>query len=388
MNPTHAVHDSKEDRQWDIRINLQTDEYRDDVINAIKSENEKGKFKYILIGGEEIGTKSSQDDYQIRHVHIAVIFNNRASKGSIIKNWRIIKGNGYYMVPRNRELPYSGWRAHHIKTHSKLDATKTLLYESGELPSDATERRGVKRSEAEKKETTDEILRKIRKLLEEGRDDEAFNAYPRNFTIYGERLKSMIHQKLQTGPRGHPHMWVYGFPGTGKTAILAYIYPKMYKKPLENRFFDLYSEKEHTHVMLEDLDHATVDKLGIQFLKTICDERGFPIDQKYKTPRPTVSTVLVTSNFEIDEVVPEGKGVEETKMALHRRFFQIRVDSLLRFLSLKLIPPYERKQLAKNKNNDPGKVFMTWDYVTDRPMGLPIKAPEEYQNLIRNIYYR
>jgi hypothetical protein len=72
-----------EDRQWDARINFQTDEYANDVIGAIKEEADKGKFKYILIGGYEIGTRSHQDDYGIRHVHIAAIFNNRCSKGTV-----------------------------------------------------------------------------------------------------------------------------------------------------------------------------------------------------------------------------------------------------------------------------------------------------------------
>ena len=71
-----------EDRQWDARINCQTDEYANDVLNAIQEENTKGKFKYILIGGYEIGTRSHQDDYGIRHVHIAAIFHNRCSKGT------------------------------------------------------------------------------------------------------------------------------------------------------------------------------------------------------------------------------------------------------------------------------------------------------------------
>jgi hypothetical protein len=70
-----------EDRQWDARINVQSDEYLAALTNAIRAEERVGKFKYILIGGCEIGTKPTQDDYQVRHVHIAAIFNNRCSKG-------------------------------------------------------------------------------------------------------------------------------------------------------------------------------------------------------------------------------------------------------------------------------------------------------------------
>lgn len=136
------------------------------------------------------------------------------------------------------------------------------------------------------------------------------------------------------------------------------------------------------------MDHANVEKLGIQFLKTLCDESGFPIDQKYKTPQLTKSTILVTSNFTIDAVVPEGKGVDETKMALHRRFLELRIDQFYKLVGLKLIPKYERNQLKLKGNNDPKAVFMTWNYLRDTPTGEEVKEPEYYQNLIVDMYYQ
>lgn len=87
--------------------------------------------------------------------------------------------------------------------------------------------------------------------------------------------------------------------------MLSFVYPKYYKKNLHNRFFDLYDPAEHTHVMLEDLDHEAVEMLSTQFLKTICDEAGFPVDQKYKTPQLARTTVLVTSNFTINQLISQ-----------------------------------------------------------------------------------
>lgn len=82
MNTKQVVSYKHEDRQWDCRINVQRDDYLNALTERIISEHrDRGMFKYILIGGCEIGTKPSQDDYQIRHVHIAAIFNNRVSKG-------------------------------------------------------------------------------------------------------------------------------------------------------------------------------------------------------------------------------------------------------------------------------------------------------------------
>ena len=63
-----------EDRQWDARFNVQSDDDLEQLQAAIKRHWESGVLRYILIGGPEIGTRPHQDDYQIRHVHVAAIF--------------------------------------------------------------------------------------------------------------------------------------------------------------------------------------------------------------------------------------------------------------------------------------------------------------------------
>lgn len=392
-----SVSHQTEDRQWDIRVNVQTDQYLQELVeNIMLEDKEKNKFKYILIGGCEIGTRPNNSDYQVRHVHIAAIFHNRASKSSIINNFGIKEGNGYYMVPRNRELPYTGWRDHHTKEFSKVNPTASdglVIYENGELPKDIKRKAPVLRSDIEKKLKTDEIIIDMRAMIEVGKDKEAFEKYPRNFMQYGEKIKALVSQTRKTffGKHTDPHMWVFGYPGSGKTAVMNYVFKGYYKKDLQNRFWDLYDETIHTHTMLEDLDANNLEKLGIQFLKTICDEAGFPIDQKYKTPQLTRCTILVTSNTDIDScltAMDDVKDLESTRAAIKRRFFQIRIDELKRLLGIKLISDYERKQLKKEGNEDPAKLFLDWNYRLDTPTGLPLKDPSEYRTLIRNFYFK
>lgn len=377
-----------EDRQWDCRFNVQRDEDLGELVSAIKEDYGSGKLRYVLIGGPEIGTKSYQDDYNIRHVHVCAIFHNRASKRAILKNWKIKEGNGYYLVPRNRDLPYSGWRNHHIKPFSKIDATKLILYEDGDLPQDLKRKR-IEASEEEKKLTQDDIFRDMRAMMEEGKEDmEIFNKYPKAFTIYGEKIKSTTKQRRITAcNEGNPHLWVTGYPGTGKTAILTFIYPELFKKNLFNKYFDLYDPSVHTHVMLEDLDHEAVQKLSINFIKTICDEAGFAVDQKYKTPQLARTTVLVSSNFTIRDIVPEGAGFSQNLSAICRRFWQVKIYELLRLLQLKLVPKAEITELKKQGNTDMSRLFMDWDYLTDSPTGKPIKSPKEYQQIIRDYFF-
>lgn len=378
-----------QDRQWDARFNVQESSDLDKLTSAIQREFDSGRLRYVLIGGVEIGTRPYQDDYQVKHVHVCAIFHNRVSKSSILKNWDVKQGNGYYLVPRNRDLPYSGWKNHHIKEFSKVDKSKCCLLELGELPTDEPTKKKAGPSELEKKRKIDDILIDMRELLEKGEDKEAFTKYPRNFLIYGERLKATIVQKRDFfKSNGDPHIWLHGYPGTGKTAVLNMVYPTYFKKNLHNKFFDLYDPTVHTHVMLEDLDHIAVETLSINFIKTICDETGFAIDQKYKTPQPSRTTVLVTSNFTIPEIIPDGLGIEENKQALMRRFWHVGIYELLRILDLKLIPKWDRDQLKKEGNQDVSKLFITWDYATNCPLGKPLEKATVYQQKIKDAFYK
>jgi hypothetical protein len=384
-----------EDRQWDARFNVQLETDLTQLVNAAQREFNSGKLKYVLIGGIEVGTKEYQDDFNIRHVHVALVYVNRVSKRSVLKNLDVKQGNGYYLVPRNRSLPYSGWRNHHTKEFSKVDPKELIVLEMGTLPADkdVAGKEIVKRSEAEKKRKIDEVLIDMRGMLEKGEDEEAFKKYPRTFIQYGEKLKALLCQsKLNLKSDGHPHIWCYGPPGVGKSAVLAYIYPNTYKKNLYNKFFDLYDPKIHDHIMLEDLDHDAVDKLSTNFIKTLCDESGFPIDQKYKTPQLARSTILVTSNFTISDIIDQSEecnvfGKESNKGAILRRFWHIQSYELLRILGLRMLPKYEIQQLKKQGNTDPSKLFYSYCYQKDTPTGEPIKTPEEYQEILKNTFY-
>lgn len=313
------------------------------------------------------------------------------SKSAILKNVGIIEGNGYYLVPRNRELPYSGWRNHHIKEFSKVTPEHPILYEHGVLPADSREK-ALSASNEEKKRKLDDILIEMKDMIQNDQAEEAFKKFPRNFLTYGEKIKAMVHQKRDFfKDKRHPNIWVYGYAGTGKTALLSFLYPNYYKKNLTNKFFDLYDPKVHTHIMLEDLDHQAVDRLGINFIKTICDEAGFPIDQKYKTPQLIQATCLITSNFNIMDIMngqDNNIGLEQNLPAMLRRFYHVRIDELLRLLELKLIPKWDRIKLKKDGNCDSSKLFMTYDYVTDCPKCKPLESPEVYQEIIRDHYYK
>lgn len=376
------------DRQWDLRVNVPTPSCLEELVECVKREDAAGKFRYVLIGGTEIGDLENRDDFGILHVHVALIYANRVSKASILSNLRIKTGLGYYLVPRNRNLPYAGWRAHHVKTKTKTSDI-LMIYESGTLPEDQGEPGVTRRSDDEKKRKLDDIIIEMAGMIKEGNEDEAFRKFPRNYLTYGEKIKAMqVQQRDFFKTNGDPHIWLSGSPGDGKSALLTVVYPQYYNKNLDNRFFDLYKPGHHTHMLLQDLDHSVVEKLGVQFLKTICDESGFPVDQKYKTPQLARTTVLVTSNFTMQDVLPEDmKGRNENIQALNRRFWQVRIHDLLRALNIKLLSRYELTGLKREGNTDPRKLFMKWDYLRGTPTGEELPSAEELQEQIRELYY-
>lgn len=390
MNKSNFVPFHTLDRQWDARFNVPGEDDLKSLLEAIRTEEAAGKFRYALVGGVEIGDRPYADDFGIKHVHVALIYVNRVSKASILKNLKVKQGLGYYLVPRNRTLPFAGWRKHHTKEKTKVNGT-TLLFETGSLPEDVVEvsAQVTKRSDEEKKRKLDDVIVEMKDMIERGEEDEAFKKFPRNFLTYGEKIKSML---LQTrdffATNGDPHIWCYGAPGDGKSALMCVLYPKYYNKNLDNKFFDLFEPTKHTHMLLQDLDHQVVERLGVQFLKTICDESGFPVDKKYKTPQLARTVVLVTSNFPLPEVLPDDmKGRNENLRALMRRFWHVRVGDLLRALGLKLLSKYELACLKKEGNVDPRKLFLSWDYLRDTPTGEPLGTAEFYQAKVRELYY-
>lgn len=389
MNPQNYVSYTTMDRQWDARFNVPTDEDLATLLANVKVLNDQHKFQYVLVGGVEIGDQPFRNDYLIRHVHCCLVYPNRVSKSSVLKQLGIKVGHGYYLVPRTRSLPVQGWIDHHKKEKTKINKC-LVLFESGIPPTDTAGVVGFqKRSEHEKKRKLDEIIIEMKTMIEEGHEKEAFTKFPRNFLTYGEKLKAMINQKRDFfKSSGHPHIWITGPPGSGKSAILQVIYPTYYNKDLNNRFFDLYSPEFHTHVLLQDLDHQTIEKLGVQFIKTLCDEAGFPIDQKYKTPQLTRTTALVSSNFGIQEVLPEDMpGRNENLAALRRRFFEVHVGDFLRLLGLKLLSKYEITGLKLKGNLDPRKLFIHWDYLRNIPTGEEVPSEDVLQKLVKDAYY-
>jgi hypothetical protein len=356
------------DRQWDARFNSE-DEESDALLVMFAKRQPEGRFRYLFIGGPEIGTNPKQDDFGIRHVHLCILLHNPVARSTILSMFGITKG--YYLVSRNRALPYSGWRNHHAKITTKVDPTKCDLLELGELPPDVKGNFTL-RSEEEKKRKIDDVLVDIRDMLKKQKtEDEIFEMYPRNWMQYGEKVKAMMVQRKDFfKANGDPHIWLCGRPGSGKSSLIHYVYPDAYSKCLYNRFFDLYDPTKNLHVIIEDLDHAAADTLGLNFIKTLADESGFTYDQKYKAAQPARTVCIVTSQFTPTNIIgglEKQQEVGSQRQALNRRFWVLQATEMQRILGIKLRTSYELRMLKQEGNMDSGKCYMAWNYVDDMP---------------------
>lgn len=388
-------------REWDLRLNLPADDearaiYVGDLLAALVDEYNKGTISSICVGGIEIGTVSSRSDYGKPHVHVAVIFKERRSLNAFFNGWKVDRTLGYYAAERNKQYPYSTWWMHHTKGFSKIsqDPVDWCLLKKGTLPNDVNKQaKYVKRSETEKKQTLNESLMEMKSLFEMGKsDNEIFELLPSAFVRYGAKVRSIVRsgQGLEeTEKVNDPHIWLYGAPGKGKTQLINFLFPDKYLKDLTTHFWNGFDPVKNRWVLLEDLDHEAVGKLGSNFFKQLTNEAGHRYDQKYEVGGMTVSCILVTANHNIREIFGATiKFCSETVVqAMQRRFLECDIENLLPQLGLKLINKYDQDLLKKKGNLDSSKLFIDWDYVRNEATGAPIQDPEYYRQKLRDFYY-
>lgn len=369
---------SEQDRQWDIRVNLlpgaeigSLEDAREELEALLKIWKAWDKIKYCFVGGIEVGDNPSQDDFERFHVHIALILHTPNTRRAVVHSLRLSRAlvgaragepRSYYISKRNPFASFTGWRNHHSKEKTKV-GEEYISCEFGEAPKEYGNQLIEKGGCGKMKQ--DDMLREIMQLFSQGKKDQAFQEYPALTLRYHGQITAMVKSRLEL-PTEIDHskrLWIYGGPGTGKSAYVAWKFPRAFKKSLtknEVLYWNGLDVDWHSHVYLEDIGPEAFENLGMEQLKQWADpSHGYTVSMKYGAPIYGVSLpLIVTSNYRPSQLLPDDLKYPTTELqALERRFEVVSIAQLLERENLKLRPKSELVALRKAKNADFGAVF-------------------------------
>lgn len=369
---------SEQDRQWDIRVNLlpgseigSIEDAREELEALLKIWKAWDKIKYLFVGGIEVGDNPSQDDFERFHVHVALILHTPNTRRAVVHSLRLSRAlvgsrsgepRSYYISKRNPFASFTGWRNHHSKEKTKV-CEEYIAAEFGEAPKEYGNQLIEKGGCGKMKQ--DDMLREIMSLFAQGKKDQAFQEYPALTLRYHGQITAMVKSRNEL-PSEIDHtkrLWIWGGPGTGKSAYVAWKYPKAFKKSLtknEVLYWNGLDLDWHTHVYLEDIGPEAFENLGMEQLKQWADpSHGYTVSMKYGAPIYGVMLpMIVTSNYRPSQLIPDDTKYPTTELhALERRFEIIHIDTLLTRENIRLRRKSELVALRKTKNADFSAVF-------------------------------
>lgn len=97
-----------------------------------------------------------------------------------------------------------------------------------------------------------------------------------------------------------PGIWIYGPPGIGKTSYALARWPNAFMKNC-NKWWGGYNPDKHKFVVIDDIDKTNASHMG-HHLKRWCDHSAFSCESKGHEMFIRPETVILTSNYSIDEL--------------------------------------------------------------------------------------
>lgn len=263
-------------------------------------------FKYIVLG-KEVGAGG------LRHIQGFCILNEPmkfAAMKLLFPTWRNLENS------RTSETACAAYCKKGEQSHEEWELLKTKgpsygknadVFEAGVLP----DKGYLKKNSAKGGEATKRKWDDAWDLAKKG-DVEAIDSKIR-LTSY--RVIRQVQKDYQKPPDHLDDvcgMWFYGPPGTGKSHTARDMGTSIYDKPC-NKWWDGYQGEEIALIDDFDLNHKV---LG-HHLKRWTDRYAFPAESKGSTLQIRPKTIIVTSNYSIEEIFD---GDEEMIKALRRRF--------------------------------------------------------------------
>lgn len=266
---------SKQGKHWCFTINNPTEV---DIIE------DKEPFTYLVMG-KEIGSNGTP------HWQCYAVFKKRLRRSQVVRH-----------IPRAHLEPmYSTPEA--AANYCKKEGD---FMEYGTLPLTAGQ-------------NTKEHWKKARQLALENKIDE----------IEDDHIYVTSYNSLKRIAKDHPvippdlddtcGIWIWGPAGAGKSRYARMHYAPFYDKPL-NKWWDGY--RSQANILVDDLDDTRSVFVGY-YLKRWADQYSFPAENKGGTVQLRPDTIVVTSQFNIEELYQGNIGD-----AIARRFTRLHMPNV------------------------------------------------------------
>lgn len=334
--------------QFDIRLNCETDERLDEIVDICYRLYAFEQVRYIHCSGMEIGDVPGRGSFGKKHVHIALCFENARTVMSICKKFKCQENDeSWYIVPRNKALPLDGWIRYHSKQRTKIDPSIDFIMQQGVLPSSKsghTSAATSSESSAEADKVTERYLKwKRRETLVKMHDwDQLDIEFPGfQYTSACRSMRSKFNKQsnkfVKNIDGALQNYIIYGDSGTGKSSSIALLYPNCYKKQKGSQYWDGYDidNPDHQVVWIDEMSKETLATMtgkidgGFEFLKELADRYPVTVDEKYQVAfkiRPR--SLIITMNEYPTTLLPD-RAVEVNKRALFRKFRILHVSDWL-----------------------------------------------------------
>jgi hypothetical protein len=306
------------------------------------AKDENTRYLLVTTHDEQCKTKSlnaSVTPHPHYHAIIWLVIKKTARQISTLFHlyqWKKPDGSPqYYCSPKYSTSTMSGF----IGYVSKYQP----FYESGTLPARVLVERAnplpkTPASESERRMAT--AINWVRKGL-----DEIYRKMdPVHYTRNYAKIKSLwgTQQHFTADKREFENYWITGPPGTGKSAILAALWPGAYA--LRDQYWDGFNPRSNNHrvVTLKDINSKWILDYGITAMKVLCDKDGHNINVKYAGGEMVNhGRIIITSNHGIYDCVAgtckdEIVGLDKEVQALQRRYKEITIDDFLKMSGRRL----------------------------------------------------
>jgi len=329
------------------------------------SDDPNTRYLIVTIHDEACKSKSLKDSVTPHpHYHAIIWLVQKKTVrqiSTLFKLYEWKKPDGapqYYCSPKYSTSTMSGF----IGYVSKYAA----FWESGTLPARVL----VERANPSPKTPASESERRMATAINwvrKGMDEVYRKMDPVHYTRNYSKIKSLwgVQQQFIHDKREFQNFWIYGAPGTGKSAILAALWPGAYA--LRDQYWDGFNPRTNNHrvVTLKDINSKWILDYGITAMKVLCDKDGHNINVKYAGGElVNHARIIITSNHSIFDCVAgtckdEIVGLDKEVQALKRRYTEIDIDDFLMLAGRRLKNKNELAELKGKQIEDYNDLFET-----------------------------